>query len=258
MDLVKSTDTRYEIYEALLLERDQVRKEAGQIWTAYMGLFGHLITRIYEEKVECVKHKKALSYCQMAINRGGKLNSAELQAYLEEEMAAYQANLEQLLKDYDACKNAGLSTAYEVQRSKTLYRRLAKKLHPDINPETAKNETLKELWQRVMTAYAHNDVKELAELEVLVGKVLREIGAGEIRIDIPDIEEKIDALREEIEKIRSTEPYTYKELTNSQEKTDEKLLALESELETYRKYRGELEQALQEMLDSGRITIDGK
>ena len=75
MELVRAGDTAYEVYEALLLDRDQARKEAGQAWTAYMSLFGHLITQLYEEKVECVKCKKALSYCQQAINHGGRLDS---------------------------------------------------------------------------------------------------------------------------------------------------------------------------------------
>jgi len=256
MELVRAGDTAYEVYEALLLDRDQARKEAGQAWTAYMSLFGHLITQLYEEKVECVKCKKALSYCQQAINHGGRLDSEELQSYLDAEMAEYYENLKNLLREYDECSNAGLSTNYEVQRSKTIYRRLAKKLHPDINPEAAKNEALRELWQRVMTAYGHNDVKELAELEVLVNKALTELGIGQGRIEIPDIEDRIAALRDEIGRIKSTEPYILRELVDSREKTDAKLLALEEELETYRKYRGELEQALKQMLDSGRITIE--
>jgi len=99
-------------------------------------------------------------------------------------------------------------------------------------------------------------VKELAELEVLVNKALTELGIGQGRIEIPDIEDRIAALRDEIGRIKSTEPYILRELVDSREKTDAKLLALEEELETYRKYRGELEQALKQMLDSGRITIE--
>ena len=50
MDLIKSSDTKYEEYENLLLERDQVKKEAGQIWTVYLQVFGKLISDNYEEK----------------------------------------------------------------------------------------------------------------------------------------------------------------------------------------------------------------
>lgn len=74
MDLIKSTDSKYEEYENLLLERDQITKEAGQIWTVYLQLFGKLITDNYEEKLECIKCKKTIAYysnsLQLAVDNG--------------------------------------------------------------------------------------------------------------------------------------------------------------------------------------------
>ena len=204
MDLIKSTDSKYEEYENLLLERDQITKEAGQIWTVYLQLFGKLITDNYEEKLECIKCKKTIAYYQNALNHGGVVDSAAMEKYMEQEMAEYYANLRRMLKENEDANNAGTSTPYEVARAKTLYRRLAKLIHPDINPETDHSKELQELWQRILIAYHHNDVKELSELEVLVRKVLKELGSEDVKVDIPDIEEKIEALRSEIEEIKQT------------------------------------------------------
>ena len=74
MELIKTADSKYEEYEALLLERDQVEKEAGQIWTAYMKEFGQLIVDVFEKKVESIKRKKIIAYYQMQINRGEKID----------------------------------------------------------------------------------------------------------------------------------------------------------------------------------------
>ena len=197
MDLIKSTDSKYEEYENLLLERDQITKEAGQIWTVYLQLFGKLITDNYEEKLECIKCKKTIAYYQNALNHGGVVDSAAMEKYMEQEMAEYYANLRRMLKENEDANNAGTSTPYEVARAKTLYRRLAKLIHPDINPETDHSKELQELWQRILIAYHHNDVKELSELEVLVRKVLKDLGSEDEKVDIPDIEEKIDAMVEE-------------------------------------------------------------
>ena len=205
MELIKSNDTKYEEYEALLLERDQVRKESGQIWTSYIQIFGKFLCDVYEEKVDCIMRKKMIAYYQRALNHGDVIDPEAMHRYLEQEMAIYQAELERMLKDHERCRNAGVSTAYEVERSKTLYRRLAKLLHPDINPETDRTEAVRELWVRIQTAYAKNDVKELSELEVLARKALKELGAGQIQIDIPDIEEKISDVRKEIQE------YAYKQ-----------------------------------------------
>lgn len=234
MDLIKSTDSKYEEYENLLLERDQITKEAGQIWTVYLQLFGKLITDNYEEKLECIKCKKTIAYYQNALNHGGVVDSAAMEKYMEQEMAEYYANLRRMLKDNENANNAGTSTPYEVARAKTLYRRLAKLIHPDINPETDHSKELQELWQRILIAYHHNDVKELSELEVLVRKVLNDLGSEDVKVDIPDIEEKIDAIKSEIEEIKQTEPYSLRYLVEDEEAAEKKKAELREELETYR------------------------
>ena len=254
MDLIKSTDSKYEEYENLLLERDQITKEAGQIWTVYLQLFGKLITDNYEEKLECIKCKKTIAYYQNALNHGGVVDSAAMEKYMEQEMAEYYANLRRMLKENEDANNAGTSTPYEVARAKTLYRRLAKLIHPDINPETDHSKELQELWQRILIAYHHNDVKDLSELEVLVRKVLKELGSEDVKVNIPDIEEKIEALKSEIEGIKQTEPYCLRFLVEDEEAAEKKI-ELREELETYQKYHKELNEVIFKMLQSGGLKI---
>ena len=258
MELIKKNDTKYDVYENLLLERDQLTKEAGQAWTCYIREFGKLMTDLYEEKIECIKCKKTIAYYQNALNHGGVIDPVAIQDYLDQELAAYYHNLRLMLKDNEICGKSKQSSPYEVQRSKTLYRRLAKLIHPDINPETDRQDVLRELWQRILTAYGHNDVKELAELEVLVRKALKDLGTGEIKVEISDIEEKIEVLREEIDEIISTEPYTYKVLLEDEKAVNERKARLEEELKEYQGYHRELEEVIDRMLAEGGLKIQWK
>ena len=70
-----------------------------------------------------------------------------------------------------------------------------------------------------------------------------ELGVGEIRVEIPDIESRIGELEEEIDEIRTTEPYIYRDLLENDEAVARKMSELEEELAKYRRYRGELEAA---------------
>ena len=255
MDLIKSSDSKYTEYENLLLERDQLSKEAGQIWTVYLQLFGKLISDNYEEKLECIKCKKTISYYQNALNHGGAVDAAAMEKYLVQEMAEYYANLRRMMKENEEANNAGTSTPYEVERAKVLYRRLAKIVHPDINPETDRSEELLELWNRIVIAYHHNDVKELSKLEVLVRKALKELGSEDVKVDIPDIEEKIDEVKAEIDQIRHTEPYSLKYLVEDEAAAEAKKSELQTELESYQKYHSELNAVILQMLQSGGLKI---
>lgn len=253
MDLIKSADSKYDEYEALLLERDQVNKEAGQIWTVYLQTFGRLITENYEEKLECVKCKKTIAYCQNALNRGGAVDPKAMQEYLDREMAGYNDNLKKMIEDSRRADEARLSSAYEVRRAKELYRRLAKLIHPDLNPATDKSEELQELWQRILSAYGKNSVKELTELEVLVRKVLKESGVGSTKVEIPDIADKIEEIKKEIEEIRRTEPYSLKYLVEDEEAAQKKKDEIAKETEEYKKYRKELTEIIVGMMASGGL-----
>ncbi|MBR0383008.1 MAG: hypothetical protein IJH71_11305 [Eubacterium sp.] len=180
---------------------------------------------------------------------------AAMQEYLEKEMAPYYQSLKQKIEEYNNCKDLKAAGEYEVRRSKTLYRRLAKLIHPDINPETVQRDELKELWQRIVTAYNFNDIKELTELEVLVRKALNQTNSGDKKIHIPDIEERILVVHKEIKDIIHNEPYNYKSLIEDEQAIEKKKAALQEELVNYKKYHEELDEIISQILSEGGIKL---
>ncbi|WP_026522346.1 hypothetical protein [Butyrivibrio sp. VCB2001] len=248
-DVIKGHNTSYARYEELINRRDELKKEAFQYHAEYVRRFGDLILELFRKKIECIRKKKTIEYCQAALNHGNNVDQAQLQAYLEKEMAEFQARLNDMVKEHEAAFKSTTVTEKDMLEIKRIYHRLVKKIHPDINPAVTGSEELMDLWHRVTVAYSCNSLKDLQELEVLVMRALESVDIDDM--DIPDIEEKISDLEKEIMEIMETDPYQYKFLLEDSKAVEAKKEDLNTELKTYDDYSKQLEEVLEELLGSG-------
>lgn len=249
--IIKVKNSSYARYEELLLKRDDVKKKAFQYGMEYNRTFGELILKVFEKKIEGIRKKKTLEYCQTFKNHGKNVDMAGLQTYLERQLAEYEKRLKDMVEENEAAKSTGTVTEAELLQIKRIYRRMVKKIHPDINPLTNTNEELKGLWQRLVIAYECNELKELKETEVLINALMAKLDMGVMEIEIPDIEVKIAELEEEIERIMNTDPYQYRYLLEDEAAVAEKKKALEEELKEYEEYSNRLEEMLNSVLGYG-------
>jgi hypothetical protein len=125
--------------------RDQLRKEAGIYHGLYVKEFGELHLALFEKQISCIKKKKMISYYQMVINHGGVIDQAKIDALLAKEMQAYQQKLQDMLDENSAAKEMKTISSVKLLQIKRIYRRIAKQLHPDINPMTEEIPELMEL-----------------------------------------------------------------------------------------------------------------
>ena len=250
-EIEKGHNTSYSRYEELINRRDNLKKEAFQYHAAYVREFGDLILEIFRKKIECIRKKKTIEYCQAALNHGKSVDQTQLQEYLEKEMEEFQAQLDDMVKEHEASLKSTTVTEKDLLEIKRIYHRLVKKIHPDINPSVATSEELMDLWHRAVICYNCNDLKGLQEVEVLVMTALENANLDEIDIDIPDIEEKIAELEEEIRTIMETDPYQYKYLLEDEKAVAEKKENLNAELRTYEDYSDQLDEILEGIIGSG-------
>ncbi|MCR5768216.1 MAG: J domain-containing protein [Lachnospiraceae bacterium] len=257
-DMIKVKDNREERiteYKELLCRRDQLEKEAGSILISYTREFGEEIARNFELKVECIKKKKMIAYCQKQINRGRSIDVNTMNGMIENEMQMYYLELKEMAAKNAAAKNATTSSEIRIQRSKKVYRRLAKMLHPDVNMKTMIDPALRDLWERIADAYRMNDCEAIEDLEVLVRNRMEALGDEGFEIAFADIEERIERVEQQINEIISTEPYTYLELLTDDKHKAAKHKELEKEYKEFGKYRKELEDALDKLISSGGVGI---
>jgi len=250
-DLIKSKNSDFGEYEELLIERDSVRKEALYYKEEYMRIFGDLIVETFEVKVSCIKKKKIISYCQARINRGESIDNDEMNLFIEEQMLEYNKQLNDMIEENNNLKDYVRLSKDTVTKIKKLYHKLAKMLHPDINPETLKHEELMALWNMIVVSYENNSLDDLMDAELLVNRALENLGLDSIDVEIPDIAEKIKKVKDEILDIKSNNPYQYKFLLENSEAMAKKEEELKKELDEYISYEKELDGILDDLLSEG-------
>ena len=244
MEIIKVKNVSYAKYEEVLLRRDNLRKEAELYHLAFIAEFGDLIVEVFRLKVECIRKKKMIAYCQKLVNQGKPIKSHELADFIEKEMARYQMELESIISDVNDAKSGTQLSQAEVRKIKEIYYSLVKLIHPDMHPQFADDEVLKDYWQRIVIAYRHNQLADIEELDMLVRAYLEANGLTGVEKEIDDIESKIAKVEEEIREITTTDPYLYKIILGSQAATDEKKEEYEEEIRSFERYSSDLDEVL--------------
>ena len=243
-NVIKVKNASYERYEELLLKKEMLKKEAEQYKIQYNEIFNVLNNDTYEAKMECVKKRKIVSYCQNLQSLGSKIIKKELDSFIDKAMKEYKDTLEYILNsDNDKTKDLN---GQHTKQIKTIYRQLARLVHPDMNSELKDDKTVQDLWNRTCIAYNCDNLEELVELEVLINKYLESINHTHIEIEIPNVDEKIFDLNREIEKIIHTNPYQYKYIISDRQIITKKKEELLKELSDYKRYLNELNKQIEE------------
>lgn len=250
---VPAGDDGYAAYEQLLLRRDALRKDAAACQVLYLRAFGTLITQAFAKKVACIEKKKSIAFCQMACSRGEKIDAKAMNSYLCACMAEYQKQLADLRADCETCRNASLVPERTVLAVRELYRRLAKRIHPDLNPALQDKAVFSDLWNRVADAYHSSDLEAMQELEVLVQTALNRETDTPLHIALPDLAARMDRLNREIDTILSTDPYQYGSLLEDPAAVEEKKRQLREEIALYTDYEQQLTAVLQQFLIQGVV-----
>lgn len=252
MEIVHIAAGDYLKYEALLLQRDQLKKEALQYRRAYIREFGELINNVFEKKIECIRLKKSIAFCQIARNKGQKPDIAAMNEYITQQMKEYRQQLNDMVNELNSTKKDSTISPADAKEIKAIYRKIARQLHPDMSTLTAEHPELRELWERASLAYECNDLKLLRETDFLVQQAIAQLGEEGFTVTIPDIGSRIAELEQEIHTIITTEPYSYKLVLEDKDETADRKAAYETELTQYTEYEKQLRQQL-DILTGGAL-----
>jgi len=196
-DLLQKRDAFQSQVAAVLTELHTLDDSRSVVLGRYAAAFGDLLKTLHSLEIEAARLKREIELVQVAINSGREIDYRNIQQTLDTEFAEWQAKLDaeahELAKHRGAIDNLlDPETARELRK---LYRTLARRLHPDINP--GQTAAAAELWHRVNAAYNLRELDELKALEILT--------RGAQPASTPDsmetLRRMLDKLREQLDRL---------------------------------------------------------
>ncbi|MDU3406161.1 DnaJ domain-containing protein [Clostridium sp.] len=235
------------IYE----EMEDLNKKKESLESIYMSKLGALIFLKFEKEIEYRKLKKKLNLLIQSKNKNEKIDINKIDDILKLELKSFYKELESIREKMNDSKiylESPILNDEEVKKIKELFRKLAKKLHPDINKNLTKEEI--ELWNKIKEAYENNDLVSLIVLEGIIDNI--EIKEN---VSIDSIEENIEKIKNKIEKINiiikeslNKFPLNLREVINNESFIQSKKDELNKEIKIYKEKINELNKLIYEVI----------
>lgn len=181
----------------LVLEKDElVNTIIPNLEAEYQLHIGFLLYEKFCLQTEINKSKRSIEIIQTAINRGDPLSRESVETMLALEFREWEDRLKEHLRSIETARIIEKSrlSLRESRKISDLYRKLVKKLHPDVNPELY--ELNKTLWDQVQEAYIRTDTESLETLWLIAQGIVE--NSGEPMTSMEQLQQKEDALRKSI------------------------------------------------------------
>lgn len=240
--------------EELVLEKDNlIYIVCENIKTEYMLTFGSLEYRLYKAFCKYMRLRRKKEMIQAKKNREEKVKIEEIENALDEEFAEYQRKLDEKIDEMNEAiersKCEPLSEE-EVIIVKKMYKNIVKKLHPDINPKVT--EAQKELFYKATDAYKDGNLTSLKIIyDIVSDEDMDEIPSlsyESLEDEIKRLEDLIENTKFEINRIKTTQPYTWRIYLTDENKRNERLRNLKNNLESFQEGIRTYEEYIKELI----------
>lgn len=222
----------------LVIEKDElVTTIIPNIEAEYQLRIGALMFQKFCLQTEINKSKRAMEIIQTALNHGDPISASSVQDRLEIEFREWEERLKEHLEKIENARELEKSrlSAEESRQIVELYRRLVKKLHPDVNSDLYSQYRI--LWGQVQEAYGNGDYESLAALWMIVRDLEEQESEITLSSTLETLRQKENQLKKSIRKVRSiitdiisAHPYILKDKLMDRDWVDSQREILEEEI----------------------------
>lgn len=241
----------HDTFDALAVQADALRADLAAVLETlarleehdkailqarYLAMLGVSEFRLMELQVESLALQRRIERIQACLNRGETVSGADLaqvEREIESEMLVWQSSLlekETAISEADLFLSGLIEVPAElVQHVKTVYRRLARLLHPDVSPQH--QALFERYWNSVQQAY---QVMDAALLVAVLHLVEHEVEATRDNVTQDEIARLQSMLTEQLQRLtqlQNSAPFCYARLLDDENWISAKRRQLEESIE---------------------------
>ena len=230
-----------------------VGPDLSRRYQQHLGKRENLLSSLHGQ---CKRLQLKIAIIRQMLNRNEQVDEAEVEKRLDRQYGDYCQRWQHIAETSRQEPRPTLPPAAS-KAFQTRYRRLAKRLHPDANPQAAdSSERGGFLWNRIQEAYRQGEQEELEILEeaadIFLGDNKREQSKPKPGTDPLvfwelqniDIDEKISDLTAKLTRLQQHFPYKYRDILDNPDKLKQFQRKMDKTIRLYRKIIRDLETEL--------------
>ena len=243
----------------MLVRIDHINlQELPQIRVDYAVKIGCWEQELLEAELAGRRARRRLALAQAAANRGQQIDLSPIDAQLDAELADWQAKVEAARLSYEFALQRRLErqplSRADAREVKSLYRKLVKRLHPDVC-RAGEHEVA--LFMMAQSAYAKGDVEALRSLEVATRHMDPLADDLETVVDEAELEHELElarieegVVRQRLEQLEECEEMRLGRLLASSEWLAQRTGQLREAIDEWRRVQRDCELRLSELMEA--------
>jgi hypothetical protein len=204
-------------------------------------------------RTESLRLKRKMEIIQATVNRQESYSMQEIDEQLDKEFAEWQKQAEEIyqqIKKAEYFADLPKLSVKEAVELKKLYRELAKKFHPDVNPHEW--DERKNFWLRIKDAYQNGDLQEMKTLALLANDFQDqnpEISTmDKLRDDCADLKKRIQELINQIAHVKSQFPFDIEEQLQDEEWVTKQKEEIDIQIDEWQNTKSLYEEKVEELI----------
>lgn len=248
------TEEEFAAMEAKFLEtlmaRDYLVYQGSELLKAeYMEKIGMLEYKLYEFHIALQRLKRKIELVRQKINCQEKINLQNIEYKLDAEYAEYEEKIAVRMAEMTKLLEiTGVMEPNAAKEVKELYKKLVKRLHPDLNPKLTDSEY--SLFLKAVAAYKGSDLRTLKRIDMLTDSIgtdkTDKVEAKKLRYN--SLKKACEEMEREMAEIRKRFPFDKIQFLKDKEAVKQRQSEIQASMDDYKEQYAELEAKLKELI----------